>query len=496
MTPSTPTTAKVAFEDAIALLHELHFPSPSVPPPLELRLPAPSESSVTERPATVRPSERSPRPDGGPRTIVRTLASLSDGTCSTRELANEAIDVAAANRSLGAVVELHEESVRAEAATLDAERERGELRGPLHGVPVTVKDVIDVAGLRTRAGSRAYDVLATNDGPGVARLRAAGALILGKVATHEFALGVTTPQCVNPFDRSRIAGGSSGGSAIAVAIGIGLGSLGTDTRASLRVPSALCGVVGFKPTFGRVPTTGIVPLSWTMDHLGPIARTVEDAAIMLNVLAGVELIDVSSTLRLGTTIGVVDEVLANSDPDIASSCEAALSLLETMGCRLVAMKGPDLRDLEVANAIGLLVSRAEAAAYHRSQGTDLELCLPEVRDQLEAGLTISAVDYLDAQRQRAELAKRCTEMMGECDIVATPTISIGAPLLADYERYLLHLSRNAILWSLVGAPALSVPCRKTRGGLPVGLQLAAAPGNEQVLATTGIAFERRNAEGS
>src|SRR5947208_7862884 len=169
------------------------------------------------------------------------------------------------------------ESDRREAAVRDDEAASVAFRGPLHGIPVTVKDVIDVSGAPTRAGSAAFHRRAAVDATGVARLRAAGAIVLAKVATHEFALGVTTPQSRNPHDPTRIPGGSSGGSAIAVATGMGLASLGTDTRASIRVPAALSGVVGFKATYGTVPTDGLVPLSWTMDHVAPMAVTVGDA---------------------------------------------------------------------------------------------------------------------------------------------------------------------------------------------------------------------------
>ena len=322
----------------------------------------------------------------------------------------------------------------------------------------------------------------------MARLREAGALILAKVATHEFALGVTTPQCRNPHDPTRIAGGSSGGSAIAVATGIGLGSLGTDTRASLRVPAALCGVVGFKPTYGRVPTGGLVPLSWSVDHIGPIARTVQDAAIMLNVLADEPFLADDPFLRHGV-VGVVPSVLADAHPDVAGACEGALGLLERAGWTIKTLDGPTIEDLALSNDLGLLVTRAEAATFHRSNGTDLDVCIPEVRDQLRAGLSISAADYLDAQRQRRVLTERTLRYFSDCDIIASPTSPIVAPLGSDYERHLLHLSRYTIIWSLMGAPAVSIPCGADAHGLPVALQLAAPPWNEQALVDAGVALE-------
>jgi len=503
-----------SFADAEDCLHRLELATPRLSPPLALAVtraperdtglaPGPARStadlgaSAREHGARVR-SSRSVEPPvlSKAPTLAEALAQLGSGRITTRELVESALVVADATRELGTVAALDEDASRAEADRLDLERATGLNRGRLHGIPITVKDVIDAAGLPTRAGSLAYDDPEPTDSAAVSRLRAAGALVLAKVATHEFALGVTTPQCRNPHDPTRIAGGSSGGSAIAVATGFGLASVGTDTRASLRVPAHCCGVVGFKPTFGRVPTDGIVPLSWTIDHIGPIARTVEDAAIVLNVLAGAPLLRVPGPdepprqTAEGIVVGIVPEVFADADADVADACERALAALEETGVRVVEIAGPGIEDLETSNAIGLLVSRSEAAAYHRSQGTDLARCIPEVRDQLAAGLTISAADYLDAQRQRHLLSQRAVASFVECDVVATPTAPVVAPPHADYERYLLRLSRNTILWSLVGAPALSLPCGSSREGLPVGLQIAAAPGREQALVDTGVALER------
>jgi aspartyl-tRNA(Asn)/glutamyl-tRNA(Gln) amidotransferase subunit A len=475
-----------AFGDAEDLLHSLAFPSSRLTPSFELvvlpaprrRPPAADGADAAAAPAAGQlPDDRAPASrsrGGGSAAVVRprlppllskapTLADaareLAGGRSSTRELVERSIEVATSTSELGTVVAIDEELALAEADALDRERAAGRLRGVLHGLPVTVKDIIDVAGLPTHAGSEAYFDPDPQDAASVARLRAAGALILAKVATHEFALGVTTPQCRNPHDPSRISGGSSGGSAIAVATGVGLASLGTDTRASLRVPAHCCGVVGFKPTFGRVPASGIVPLSWTIDHIGPMTRTVEDAAIMLNVLAGEPFLDPRPSLPGGFTVGLVTEVLEEADPDVAAACEAALQVLEAAGARLVELDVPAVGDLELANALGLLVSRAEAASFHRSQQTDLDACIPEVRDQLAAGLTISAADYLDAQRQRRVLAARSLAAFAACDVLAVPTAPIVAPRLAEYERYLLRLSRNTIIW----CPAVGRP-RASRSG--------------------------------
>lgn len=490
MTSYSESLASRAFALAEQDLHALTFVDRRMRPPLDLVVDA-APTRVADTTGSFALGHVAPAAAvtlEGP-TLREALDGLRDGTLTTTELVQRALRLSAQHAALGAVVAWDEEEVVAMAATLDAERARGHSRGPLHGIPLTVKDIIDVAGLPTRGGSLAYDDLPSRDAVGVAHLRRDGALILAKVATHEFALGVTTPQCRNPHDDSRISGGSSGGSAIAVALGIGVGSLGTDTRASLRVPAALCGVVGFKPTFGRVSTEGIVPLSWTIDHLGPITRTVQDAAIMFNSLAPQPVLDLSLARAPGV-VGVVPGVLADADPLVVRACEGALGVLVDAGWRLVSVDGPDVDDLELSNSLGLLISRSEAAAFHRGQGTDLSKCIPEVRDQLSGALTISAADYLDSQRHREVLTRRTLQQFARCDILVAPTTPVVAPPHGDYERYLLRLSRNTIIWSLIGAPAVSIPVGAGEGGMPVGLQMAAAPGNEQVLVDAGMTLER------
>lgn len=500
------TLAENAVRTAQATVRRLPLPDPKRPPPLEFH-PAPAPG-VEGRGHVAGGWEPGPAEPSGPfrlgpfrlatkaPTLRQALRALATGTATTRQLVEEAIEAAAATSHLGAVVALDEAAARSSADALDSERRAGRLRGPLHGAPLTVKDIMDVAGMPTRAGSRAYDELPQVDAPAVARLREAGALVLAKVATHEFALGVVTPQCRNPHDLSRIAGGSSGGSAIAVATGIGLASVGTDTRASLRVPAALCGVVGFKPTFGTVPTGGIVPLSWTVDHVGPITRDIADAALLFAVLSGQGArIDALAFGAQGATgplpvVGFVEAVVADAEPAVSSACEAALGLLAKSGCPVVGLGAPGLDDLELSNDIGLLVTRGEAAAYHRGRGTDTSLCIPEVRDQLEAALQIPAADYLDAQRQRALLAKRVEAAFASCDIAASPTTPMVAPPRQGYESHLLRLSRNTIVWSLCGCPAVSLPVGAGADGMPIGLQLAARPGDENVLLATARLVER------
>ncbi len=426
-------------------------------------------------------------PPAGP--LWDAVRGMADGSTTAVALAEVAIAaVEARNDELVGVVAWDPAQVRADAAAADARRAAGGAGGlALLGIPVTVKDVIDVAGLPTRAGSAAYEDHPAVDAVGVARLRAAGAVIVGKVSTHEFALGVTSPQSRNPRDPSRIPGGSSGGSAVAVASGMSLASLGTDTRASIRVPAALSGVVGFKPTYGRVPTAGVVSLSWTMDHVAPMATTVADAALVLDVLAGTSTVAVAGAGVDGLRIGVATAGFSDAEPGVRAAVHAAVDVLVAAGAKADETDRPSLADLDLANAAGLYVSRCEAAAFHRSLGLDRSLYWEEVADQLALATELPAVDYLDAQRARGLLLADLAGLFEHVDLLAMPTSPVVAPPVDDFAQYLMLLARNAIPWSFLGFPAVSVPCGSV-GGLPVGLQLVAPWGREDVLVAAGCAL--------
>lgn len=422
--------------------------------------------------------------------IGKAGARLRGGEISCKELLEESLAaIERDNQRLNAFAEVTEELARSQAEVLDEELATGSYRGPLHGIPVSVKDIIDVAGVPTRAGSAAYDVLPEEDAPSVSLLKQAGAVLLGKAATHEFALGVTTPQSRNPHNAARIPGGSSGGSAIAVATGMGLASLGTDTRASIRIPAALSGVVGFKPTFGTVPSAGIVRLSWSMDHIAPIASSVADAALMVDVLAVSEVAQYAGADVSALRVGYPPDGTAGADYGVLASFTSAMQLLGQLAGQVVEVDRPSTLDFNNANAAGLIVSRCEAAAYHRRLGLDRSKYWPEVRDQLDAADRTAAMDYLDAQRLRSVLARTMLKVFEEVDVLVMPTSLVPAPLVEEAEDYLLVLSRNAIPWSFLGFPAISVPCGRTAGGLPVGLQLVAPPYEEATLVALGSAFE-------
>ncbi|MBI5309458.1 MAG: amidase [Actinobacteria bacterium] len=459
---------------------------------------------VERRPAfDVWPGEHIAPVDGSPvaeaplgGAIGTARARLDTGETSAAELVEQSLAAIDADSDrLVAFVEVQAAAAREQAARLDAELKRGSIRGPMHGIPISVKDVIHVAGATTRCGSLAYENHPGHDAWAVERLREAGAIVLGKVATHEFALGVTSPQSRNPRDETRIPGGSSGGSAVAVATGMGLASVCTDTRASSRVPAALSGVVGLKATYGTIPTAGVVPLSWTMDHVGMIAGDVAGAAIVLDALRdGPRACAGRLTSVEGMRIGLPRAAWEGVDPDVERSVDTALEALTAAGATLTTVEQPGAEDFVGANAGGLVSSRCEAAAFHRALKSDRSLYWDEVRDQLDAADDVLAVDYIDAQRYRAWLREKMLDAIAGVDALVMPTSPVLAPRVELADDYLTVLSRNAILWSFVGFPAMSLPSVPAAGGLPVGLQVVAAPHAEATMIAVASAVERGLAE--
>lgn len=441
------------------------------------------------------PATPAPRGDGAaegrPGDLWSVAEALRSGRAFVREIAARSQErIAAHSRRLHAFEHLAD--VTGTVLALGEEASRGVWRGPLHGIPMSVKDVIDVQGMPTTGSSIALPSrIAVRDALAVARLRAAGAVIIGKAVTHEFALGVTTPQSHNPWDEARVPGGSSGGSAISIVTGMALGSLGTDTRASIRVPAALCGVVGFKASYDLVPVDSWLTLSWSMDHIAPMARSVRDIALLMDVLTGSgehyrSLLP--GSLR-GRRIAYSDSLLTNSEAGVRRVVEAALAAMEAAGAAVVRAARPSAEDLDLANAAGLIVSRAEAAQAHREAGTVLDRCIPEVRDQLREAMRLEAADYLRALRLRGQLRDSLAALFDGVDALVMPTSKVVAPLRQEADKYLLALSENCVPWSLVDFPAMSVPAG-TSGGLPVGLQFVAAPGQDDLLLSLSHGFER------
>ncbi|MFJ8651755.1 amidase [Streptomyces rochei] len=432
------------------------------------------------------------------------------------ELVDSVLERAREVASLGAYVTLTADRARRSALAAERDVAHGRLRGPLHGVPMGLKDLIDVAGTATTASSRVRaGHRAPADSTVAARLTAAGAVLAGKTHTHEFAYGLTTPQTRNARDRGRVAGGSSGGSAVAVATGAATFALGTDTGGSIRVPAALNGVVGLKPTYGLVPRHGVTSLSWSLDHVGPITRTVEDAATVLAALVGHDPRDPASRpapapghrpatdpddlsgLRVGVpTTYYFDHV----DPQVADAVRRAVDRLALRGARLVDVEIPMARYVQAVQW-GLMVP--EATAYHeRTLRTAAGLYEDDVRVLLEAGELMSAGDHLRAQRARTLMRREWARMFRQVDVVVAPTVPLTAVpagqtsvswpdgTVESVSDAYVRLSAPA---NITGVPALTVPAGTDRAGLPIGLQVLGRPFDEATVVRVGLAHERGSA---
>ena len=396
-----------------------------------------------------------------------------------------------------------EDSLLEQAQALDAEKAAGEIRSPLHGIPISIKDVIHVKGMPTSSGSRVMEgFMPDDDATAVRLLRKAGALIVGKAHTHEFALGVTTPQSRNPWDSSRDPGGSSGGSAISVITGMSLLSVGTDTRASIRVPASLCGTLGYKPTYGLASTDGIVTLSWSMDHTGLMGSTSEDVAILMNALQGVDPADPGTLDRAnddytgylfkdvkGFRVGLVVEALDGADPETLRVFGEFVETLKSLGVEVVETKAPSADDFRLCNNLGLIISRVEAAAYHTAFPDAGSKYITQVFEQLDEAAQVKAVDYINAQRYRSEFRERMLDELEDFDAFIMPTTLVPAVKAEDTEQYLTILSRNCIPWSMIGFPTLSAPAGLTSGGLPVGAQFVSAPFDDGIILALASALE-------
>jgi len=414
---------------------------------------------------------------------------------------------------------LHVDAEGALAAASECERAiiAGDTVGPLCGIPIAVKDIVDVAGLPTTASSR---VLAGNvahaDAAIVARLRAAGAVIIGKTNTHEFAYGVISAPTRNPWDLARIPGGSSGGSAAALAAGMSMGAIGTDTAGSIRLPSALCGVTGLKPTYDVVDRHGIIPLSWSLDHTGPMARGVADVALLLAAMAPDVGTRVGDEGRAEDMQGRADAVLAQLDrpvkglrigvprpyfyDDLDPEVEAAVAqALRALGHLSMKECQVELPDVALTFAVGRAVQRPEASAYHqKTLRATPELYEDETRRDLELGALYLATDYLQGQRVRAQLRERWLAVLREVDVLITPTVPVAAPPVpaeggGGSGVVKGTLLRNTYPFNLVGFPALSVPCGFTSAGLPIGLQIVGRPHEDLTVLRVGHYYQQASA---
>jgi len=453
-----------------------------------------------------------------PFTISELSAKIFNRSISPVELTHECLNrMKKLNPILNAFITVTAESALDRARHAEWEIYHGTYLGPLHGIPIGLKDIIDVAGVRTTAASAQFcttpstpqkDRVPTEDAQVVRRLRAGGAIILGKQNLHEFAYGGSSMisffgEVHNPWDPNRIAGGSSGGSAASVAAGLGFAAVGTDTAGSIRLPAAYCGVVGVKPTYGRVSTRGVVPLSSSYDHVGPITTSVYDAALMLQVMSDYDspnprphklvpslvsaFDDPPPTLRVGVPRAFFFDDL---NPEIAAAIEKAIQVFTSLH--------HEIRDIKLEVPTDRTLASAEAYAYHKEFiNSSPELYQPATLARIRSGANISVNDALRASADLQASRHDIQEIFNEVDVLLTPTVPIPPPLIADLREHPedlrsqeLIMLRNTRPFNVWGIPTISVPCGFTKDGGPIGLQLAAAPWHGIVLLQAAHAYEQ------
>jgi aspartyl-tRNA(Asn)/glutamyl-tRNA(Gln) amidotransferase subunit A len=423
--------------------------------------------------------------------LARLVGRLRARELSPREAAEWYLERIDSRRELNAYISVRAEEALAEAATEQAP--------PLYGAPVAVKDVIDVAGSRTTAASAILrDHVPSRDAEVVARLRAAGGIVLGKLNLHEFAYGALTTSphfgpALNPWAPDRVCGGSSGGSGAAAAADLAAATLGTDTGGSIRIPSAFCGVTGLRPSIGLVSNRGVFPVSWTFDTVGPMARSAEDCALLLDAIAGTRT-EVGGGVE-GLRIGVVEELLAQSEPAVAAATETALAMLGSLGARIDRAEVPLLAE---AGTIQQLVMLPEATNVHlpwlRSRLADYGA---DVRARLLSGLFLPPTGYVTGLRLRRRFCESLRGVLERFDLLAAPEMPIVAPRLGEETvtvrgqemPYRLSLIPFNSPWSLAGLPALSLPCGFV-DGLPVGTALVGRRHGDGTVLRAAHAFQQ------
>lgn len=448
------------------------------------------------------------------RSIQETGELIRRGELSPVELTRGCLEeITRLNPRLNAFITVLADSAIAEAAAAQDEIAHGKWRGPLHGIPIGLKDIIDTAGILTTAASNLFrDRIPQQDAPVVTALKNAGAIILGKQNLHEFAYGGSSMiscfgEMRNAWNLEHITGGSSGGSATAVAAGLGLAAIGTDTAGSIREPASQCGVVGLKPTFGRINAAGVIPLSLSLDHVGPITNSVADAALLLQVMAdegaktasGVKAptVDFPAALKedpgrlsLGVPRATFFEDL---DPEVEAALSDALSVLKG-----IAASVKDVR-LDVDNDRTL--QSAESYAFHKQWiERSPELYQPETLRRIMTGSKVTAAEF-ERSRTAMEAARRDIErIFREVDLLVTPTVPVLAPTIAELKTHPeqlrpreLVLLRNTRPWNVWGVPAISVPCGFSESGLPIGLQIAGPPWREDLVLCLAHAYEQSTA---
>lgn len=423
------------------------------------------------------------------------------------------------NPKLNAFITVTADAALAQAHEAEFEIQRGHWKGALHGIPIALKDIVDTAGVRTTAASSLFkDRIPAQDAEVVRRLKAAGAVLLGKLNLHEFACGGSSAISYfgpvhNPWNPSYSSGGSSGGSAAAVAARLCYAAIGTDTGGSIRQPSSYCGIVGFKPTYGRVSTSGVIPLSWSLDHVGPMARTVKDAALVLQVIAGYDPQDTASinspvpdyaatiatptsSLRLGIPRAYFYDEL---DTEIQAAMEAALSVLTTFTAsqQNVAPLATDGTYSSWTDPYSAVFT-AESYAYHKDYiARSPELYEAPTLKRLRAGAEVTATKYIQSGRGLKQTRRSIARVFDSVDLLITPTVRIPPFTIADLEAdpdtvraKELAMLHNTRVLTFPGLPTISVPCGFTRSGLPIGMQITGGPNNEAAVCRLAYAYEQ------
>jgi aspartyl-tRNA(Asn)/glutamyl-tRNA(Gln) amidotransferase subunit A len=417
------------------------------------------------------------------------------------------------DQRLNSYITLTPEDSLQQARLAEEEILRGIYKGPLHGIPLALKDLYETEGLRTTAGSTFFaDYIPEEDAVAVQKLKQAGAVILGKLNMHEIALGVTNENphygdCCNPWDLSCITGGSSGGNAAALAAGLCMGALGSDTGGSIRIPASLCGVVGLKPTYGRVSLRGVIPLSWNLDHAGPMARSVRDVAILLQAIAGYDnqdawSIDMPVDDYLATDASDLSgmRVAQASDGyftdaeivevDVQSAVDNAALVFENLGAIVEKVPFPNAREAAMAN--GLMTPSDAAAFHHQRLEENPQGFGKDVLKRLQAGAAYSSTEYSLARRVQTILRCKFKEFFEEYDLLLAPTTPITAPIRgsADAVERARLLTRFTAPFNLTGLPALSIPCGWSPEKMPIGLQIIGKAWTEVTLLKAGELFEK------
>jgi aspartyl-tRNA(Asn)/glutamyl-tRNA(Gln) amidotransferase subunit A len=446
--------------------------------------------------------------------ILEISGQIRRGGVSSVELTETCLQrIEKLNPVLNAFITVMADEARAQARQADAEIQAGKYRGPLHGIPIGLKDLVDTAGIRTTAASELFkDRVPDSDAEVVRRLKVAGAVLIGKQNLHEFAYGGSSlvsyfGDMHNPWDTRHITGGSSGGSAAAVSAELGYGAIGTDTAGSIREPAALCGVVGLKPTYGRVSAAGVVPLSLSLDHVGPITASVADAAIMLQAVAGFDKNDPSTVdvpvddyvaaigrdagpLRIGVPRAFFYEDL---DSEVSAAVEHALTVL----ARLIG----NVKEIVLDVSTDRSLQSAESYKYHKYWVKEsAQLYQPETLRRILAGEKVSEADYAERQRELEQTRHDIGKAFADCDVLVMPTMPMPAPAISDLKKdptmlrpSEIRLLRNTRPINVWGLPAISVPCGFTNSGLPIGLQIVGRHWEESTVIALAHAYEQATA---